>query len=76
MAKLPEYLDLDSKRENFKEDNAIFHNAAQAWNHAFFWNCLNPEKTQPSEIVLAEIKDQFSSPQEFKNKSRICFKSI
>ena len=54
--------------ENFKEDNAIFHNAAQAWNHSFFWNCLSPEKTQPSEVVLAEIKDQFSSLQEFKDK--------
>src|SRR5258706_13501534 len=20
----------------------IFNNAAQAWNHTFFWNCLNP----------------------------------
>jgi Fe-Mn family superoxide dismutase len=25
-----------------KERQKIFNNAAQAWNHAFFWNCLRP----------------------------------
>jgi Fe-Mn family superoxide dismutase len=24
------------------EHAAIFNNAAQAWNHAFYWRCLNP----------------------------------
>lgn len=24
------------------EYNAVFNNAAQAWNHAFFWNCMMP----------------------------------
>jgi len=24
------------------EHEAIFHNAAQAWNHAFYWRCLTP----------------------------------
>lgn len=23
-------------------DNAVFNNAAQAWNHSFFWQCLVP----------------------------------
>src|ERR1700732_3604053 len=22
---------------------AVFHNAAQAWNHAFYWKCLKPK---------------------------------
>jgi Fe-Mn family superoxide dismutase len=25
-----------------KSSGGIFNNAAQAWNHAFFWNCLGP----------------------------------
>ena len=54
--------------ETFKEDNAIFHNAAQAWNHAFLWNSMSGEKSKPSDIVLAAIKDQFDSLQEFKDK--------
>ena len=24
------------------EYNAVFNNAAQTWNHAFFWNCMMP----------------------------------
>lgn len=27
-------------REN---DQKLFNNAAQAWNHGFFWNCLTPQ---------------------------------
>lgn len=29
-------------------DSSIFQNAAQAWNHEFYWKCLSPEKTRPS----------------------------
>jgi len=25
-----------------RADGSIFNNGAQAWNHAFFWNCLSP----------------------------------
>lgn len=25
----------------------IFNNAAQAWNHAFFWSCLAPNASKP-----------------------------
>ena len=25
-----------------EENRKIFNNAAQAWNHTFFWNCLRP----------------------------------
>ena len=27
-----------------KGDAKLFHNAAQAWNHAFFWQCMTPER--------------------------------
>lgn len=26
-------------------DSVLFNNAAQAWNHSFFWNCLTAEET-------------------------------
>ena len=31
-----------------QKDQKLFDNAAQAWNHAFFWNCLQPGGTRPS----------------------------
>src|SRR5207248_1824779 len=32
----------------------LFHNAAQAWNHAFFWQCLRPKGGGGPTGVLAE----------------------
>lgn len=26
-----------------KADGAIYNNAAQVWNHTFYWNCLSPK---------------------------------
>src|SRR5262249_45002231 len=39
---------------------AIFNNAAQAWNHTFFWHCLTPKggDTVPAALQ-AKIKDAF-----------------
>ncbi len=53
--------------ETFQDDSAIFNNAAQAWNHAFFWNCMSPNKTKPSSMVLEAINQQFGSLQEFRD---------
>jgi len=47
-------------------ENAIFNNAAQAYNHNFYWHCLSPEKTQPSPALLAAIEQQFESLEAFK----------
>ncbi len=40
------YLSLDSlivRTAGKAEHAAIFHNAAQAWNHAFYWHSLTPK---------------------------------
>jgi Fe-Mn family superoxide dismutase len=29
---------------SYREDEKIFNNAAQAWNHSFFWNCLTHKR--------------------------------
>ena len=49
-------------------EKAIFHNAAQAWNHVFYWNCMSPKKTEPSKVLIAAIEAQFGSLQEFQDK--------
>lgn len=40
---------------------AIFHNAAQAWNHNFYWNSLAPTAQSPDAELLAKIEEDFGS---------------
>ncbi len=35
---------------------ALFDNAAQVWNHSFFWNCLSPRRQEPGAAVSAALK--------------------
>ncbi|MCB2147308.1 MAG: superoxide dismutase [Deltaproteobacteria bacterium] len=45
----------------------IFNNAAQTWNHAFYWNSLKPKGGGAPAGVLAEaIRSDFGSVDEFK----------
>ncbi|MFQ6607729.1 MAG: superoxide dismutase [Fidelibacterota bacterium] len=46
----------------------IFNNAAQHWNHSFYWNCLSPNGGgEPTGALAAAIKGAFSSFDEFKD---------
>ncbi len=52
-----------------KSSGGIFNNAAQVWNHAFYWKCLAPEgTTKPSESLLAKINEFFGSFEMFKEE--------
>jgi superoxide dismutase, Fe-Mn family len=42
----------------------LFNNAAQAWNHEFFWNCLSPERTRPSQNLGLLVEKSFGSMSE------------
>ncbi|MGE4398995.1 MAG: superoxide dismutase [Campylobacterales bacterium] len=46
---------------------AIFNNAAQVYNHTFYWNCLTPDKTSPSDKLTAMIDASFGSFENFKS---------
>lgn len=47
----------------------IFNNAAQAWNHTFYWNCLTPEGGGvPSGELAAKIELDFGSFDKFKDE--------
>ncbi|MBT9557191.1 MAG: superoxide dismutase [Myxococcales bacterium] len=46
----------------------VFNNAAQHWNHSFFWNCLAPAGKQPSQKVLDALTAAFGSFDNFKAK--------
>lgn len=48
------------------EHTGIFNNAAQAWNHTFFWNSLSPKGGgKPLEILMKKIEESFGSFDEF-----------
>ncbi|MCB2076404.1 MAG: superoxide dismutase [Novosphingobium sp.] len=38
-----------------------FNNAAQVYNHGFYWHSLSPEKTEPSAALSAAIDEAFGS---------------
>ncbi len=45
----------------------VFNNAAQVWNHTFYWNCLKPNGGgTPAGALLEAINASFGSFEEFK----------
>ena len=48
----------------------MFNNAAQVWNHTFYWNCMtpNPKKAQPTGKLMDAIVRDFGSFDAFKEK--------
>ena len=45
-------------------EKSIFNNAAQVWNHDFYWRSLTPSKTEPSGKLNSAIADAFGSKDE------------
>ncbi len=47
----------------------MFNNAAQVWNHTFYWNCLSPNGGgAPTGDALTVINDNFGSFDKFKEE--------
>ncbi len=45
----------------------IYNNAAQVWNHTFFWHCLSPQGGgAPTGALLDAINNKWGSVDEFK----------
>lgn len=50
-------------------DGGLFNNAAQVWNHTFFWNCLAPNAGgQPKGQIAEKITKDFGSFESFKTQ--------
>ena len=49
-------------------NQGLFNNAAQSWNHGFYWHSLAGEETSASEELKAMIDDAFGSADELKKK--------
>jgi len=52
-----------------KSSGPMFNNAAQDWNHTFYWHCMTPKgKGAPSGKLADAINKKFGSFDEFKKQ--------
>ena len=52
-----------------KSSGGIFNNAAQVWNHTFYWNCLKPNGGgEPTGALADAIKAKWGSVAAFKEE--------
>lgn len=50
------------------KQGGLFNNAAQIWNHTFYWHCLSPNGGgEPTGELLSKINESFGSFAEFKD---------
>ena len=56
------------KEAKRKGDQALFNNAAQAWNHGFFWESMAPKSAKPSGELLTAIESAFGGFDGLKKK--------
>ena len=49
-------------------EGGVFNNAAQIWNHTFYWNSLTPNSSAPTGDLASAIDSTFGSFDEFKAK--------
>jgi Fe-Mn family superoxide dismutase len=62
-----EFEDLTLEETIKKASGGIFNNAAQVWNHTFYWNCMTPKSSgAPKGKLAEEINKKFGSFDEFK----------
>ena len=43
----------------------LFNNAAQAWNHDFYWHSLSPRRRRPAGALLHRLERDFGSYERF-----------
>ncbi len=64
-----EFADLSLEDIIKKSSGGIFNNAAQVWNHSFYWNCLSPNGGGQASGSLADaINSSFGSFDKFKEE--------
>ena len=57
------------KTAGIADKQAIFNNAAQVWNHTFYWHCLKPDGGgKPEGSLLKALEQTFGSFDRFKEE--------
>jgi len=58
-----------SPRPELKSKDGVFNNAAQVWNHTFYWHSMKPGGGgEPSDDLATMIKNDFGSFTKFKEE--------
>ncbi|MER2528857.1 MAG: Fe-Mn family superoxide dismutase [Candidatus Competibacter denitrificans] len=64
-----EYEELSLEAIIQKSSGGLFNNAAQVWNHTFYWNCLKPNGGgEPTGALAEAINKKFGSLAAFKEE--------
>lgn len=64
-----EYADMELEDIIRKSSGGMFNNAAQVWNHTFYWNCLSPDGGGQPDGKLAEaIQRDFGDFDSFRDE--------
>ncbi|SJM90277.1 superoxide dismutase, Fe [Crenothrix polyspora] len=68
-----EFEDLSLEDIIKKSSGGIFNNAAQIWNHTFYWNSLSPNGgDEPTGVLAAVINAKFGSFSKFQEEFTKC----
>lgn len=65
-----EFENLSLEEIIMKSSGGIFNNAAQVWNHTFYWESITPKPISqiPTGLLAEKINRDFGSFEEFKTK--------
>lgn len=64
-----EYEDKSLEDIILSADGGIFNNAAQIWNHSFYWHCMSPDGGgEPGDPIAQIIERDFGSQDDFKQQ--------
>lgn len=67
LTKDTEFANMPLEEVIMKSTGSMFNNAAQVWNHTFYWNCMTPNSNgEPTGALADAINKQFGSFAEFK----------
>ena len=60
-----------------KASGGVFNNAAQIWNHTFYWHCLSPNGGgEPTGELAIAITNTFGGFKEFKEAFNVLAKIV
>ena len=57
--------DIIKASANDASKTGVFNNAAQVWNHTFFWHCMTPGGGKPTGALAQKIEQAFGSYDKF-----------
>lgn len=58
--------DVIKKSAQDEKAKKIFNNAAQIWNHTFYWDSMSPKGGAPAGKIKSALDDSFGGLEEFK----------